>query len=71
MNALEALPLAAATAAQLHTARWLAGGAFLGVLTLLCLGLRRMKRLLLVHEAEAALDADFQRLRRSRARKGS
>ena len=71
MNGLEALSLAAATAAQLHTARWFAAVAFFGLLTLLCFGLRRVKRLLLVHEAEAALDADFQRLRRSRARKGS
>jgi hypothetical protein len=71
VNVLDALPLAAVTAGQLHTARWLAGAAFLGLLALLGLGLHRMKRLLLVHEAEAALDADFQRLRRSRARKGS
>jgi hypothetical protein len=71
MSALELVSSEGAPAAQLHTARWLAGGVFLILLAALYLGLRRMKRLLLVHEAEAALEADFQRLRRSRTRKGS
>lgn len=69
MNALQLILAAGATAGQLQTARWLAGATFLGVLALLGLGLRRAKRLLLVHEAEAELEADFKRLERVRARK--
>jgi hypothetical protein len=64
MNAVFLLQGAAASSTQLHTARWLAGALFVGVLVALGSGLWRAKRRLALHEADALLDADFRRLER-------
>lgn len=65
MNALDLLQAVGATGAQLHTARCVAGAIFLSLLALLGLGLRKTRRLLSLHEAEVALEADFKRLERA------
>jgi hypothetical protein len=70
VNALDvAGPVAAvgSVAAHLHAARWLAAGSFLALLLALTFGLLRAKKQVLHEEAEAALEADFQRLERELA----
>ena len=69
MSALELLQAMGAPAAQLQTARVLAAIVFVSLLVLLGLGLLRARRLLALHEADAALEADFRRLERAVAQK--
>lgn len=65
MNFFDLLQTADAMISQLQTGRILAGVIFLSLLTVLGLGFRKARRLLSVHEAEAALEADFGRLEQS------
>lgn len=50
---------------ELHTGRMLAGAIFVSLLVVLGVGFRKTRRLLSLHEAEAALEADFKRLEHS------
>lgn len=65
MSLLDLLQTMDGTVLRLQTGRMLAGAVFLSLLVVLGVGLRKSRRLLSVHEAEALLEADFKRLERS------
>jgi len=64
VNPLELAAAIGAVAAPISVARWAAAVAFLALLLALSWGLLRSRKQLRYDEADAALEADFQRLER-------
>lgn len=64
MSPFEVAGPVGAVAAHIFVARWIAAIAFLSLLAVLSLGLRRARKQSLCDEADAALEADFRRLER-------
>ena len=64
MTCFDRLEVMDAMLSGLQAGRVVAGAVFLSLLVVLGVGLRKTRRLLAVHEAEATLEADFKRLER-------
>jgi len=64
MNLLEMAAPVGAVAAHVPVARWIAAVVFVSLLLALSWGLLRARKQLRYDEADAALEADFQRLER-------